>query len=466
MIISFVHRFLETHVEKKAYLLIFDNAEKMPDLPNRGNGAIILTSRERLSANAFLSLEQFNEKEAVELFEKIFKRQPDEFALQIAKALDFYPLALTQAYYYIQQTPGMNTRRYCALLTENQELLVRDLRPIGRYQASIAATWGITLQKLKQDHPDALEWLQMVSFLSPEGIPTSWIELYLEEWKSEINSYTRQIRKSDLLKILCDRALIRYDETDDLIRIHRFEQDVIKASLSQEEKTKSQGRALNLIRALSAKIDPMKIGDWGSFMVLKPHIYLLAKECPPSLYLSKVLEKLGNWEYCMGHSQEAVQLLEKVLAIRQQKRSIEDNFTEAMILSAEASQNNNPIEASNFFQMAFMPNAPNPVLAQSLDNLGNAWSSLGENKGVEFFQQTLQMYRSVYSEKNHPMIAKALNNVGTGWFRRGEFSKAIDYHDQALKMFILLMPKDEDAEIVPMLNRQIAESLYKSKHLN
>eukprot|EP00058_Branchiostoma_floridae_P022640 XP_002608130.1 hypothetical protein BRAFLDRAFT_91391 [Branchiostoma floridae] len=77
-----------------------------------------------------------------------------------------------------------------------------------------------------------------------------------------------------------------------------------------------------------------------------------------------------------------------------------------------------------------------PAIAASLNNLGNAWSNLGDHrKAVSYFEQSLQMKGRIFSENTaHPDIAASLNNLGDAWRDLGDHRKAISYYEQSLQM--------------------------------
>ncbi|XP_019644151.1 PREDICTED: uncharacterized protein LOC109485155, partial [Branchiostoma belcheri] len=79
---------------------------------------------------------------------------------------------------------------------------------------------------------------------------------------------------------------------------------------------------------------------------------------------------------------------------------------------------------------------PHPDIASSLNNIGNCWRDLGDQrKAISYHEQSLKMRKAIYGETTpHPDIADSLNNIGACWLDLGDRRKAIRYHEQSLKM--------------------------------
>ncbi|CAH1259052.1 Hypp2138 [Branchiostoma lanceolatum] len=72
-------------------------------------------------------------------------------------------------------------------------------------------------------------------------------------------------------------------------------------------------------------------------------------------------------------------------------------------------------------------NTAHPNIAHGLNNLGGAWSDLGDDKkAIEYLEQALHMRRSLYGEA-HDDIAASLNNLGNTWRSLGDHRKAASY---------------------------------------
>eukprot|EP00058_Branchiostoma_floridae_P005970 XP_002591458.1 hypothetical protein BRAFLDRAFT_70034 [Branchiostoma floridae] len=76
-------------------------------------------------------------------------------------------------------------------------------------------------------------------------------------------------------------------------------------------------------------------------------------------------------------------------------------------------------------------------IATTLCSLGSAWSKLGNNrKAISYHEQALQMHRSIYGQNEaHHHIASSLNELGFAWHKLGDNRKSIIYYEQALQMY-------------------------------
>jgi tetratricopeptide (TPR) repeat protein len=76
-----------------------------------------------------------------------------------------------------------------------------------------------------------------------------------------------------------------------------------------------------------------------------------------------------------------------------------------------------------------------PVLAQSLNDLGNGYRALGEyRRAIEYHERSLAMRERVYAGRDHSDMSASLNNLGFAYFSLGDYRKAIEYHEKSLAM--------------------------------
>src|SRR5260370_20899926 len=183
---------------QERWLLIFDNADNIAlvrdNLPQRGNGSILLTTR----AHAVGSLATSIEVDTMGLLEgthlllrraQRFEHASDEETNQagnIVVALDHFPLALDQAGAYLEETQ-CNFVEYLDLYqTHRQALLAKRGMLSTDYPHSVATTWLLSFQKVQQANPAAAELLHLCSFLAPDRIPEELLRDGAAYWPASL----------------------------------------------------------------------------------------------------------------------------------------------------------------------------------------------------------------------------------------------------------------------------------------
>lgn len=163
------------------WLLVFDNAEELetvrPFFPAGGPGRILVTSRNAQWSRAARTVEVdvFEREESIELLRRRGPELPRDQADRVADALGDLPLAIEQAAAWLTET-GMPVDEYLQVFederadvsTRRNELLAAGV-PVD-YPEPVAAAWNMSLRRLAETHPGALQLLQMCSFFAPEPI--------------------------------------------------------------------------------------------------------------------------------------------------------------------------------------------------------------------------------------------------------------------------------------------------------
>jgi Tetratricopeptide repeat len=166
-------------------------------LPQSPNGSILITSRNRElahrltgSSSNIIKVEPMDQSDALALLHK--KLQGDlstDDAVELLQALDFMPLAITQAAAYIsQRAPRITISRYLDNLRRSDKdraaLLkkdVGDVRRDGRASNSIIATWQISFEHIRKERPAAARLLSLMSLFDRQGIPDSLLYDHYQE---------------------------------------------------------------------------------------------------------------------------------------------------------------------------------------------------------------------------------------------------------------------------------------------
>jgi tetratricopeptide (TPR) repeat protein/CHAT domain-containing protein len=89
-----------------------------------------------------------------------------------------------------------------------------------------------------------------------------------------------------------------------------------------------------------------------------------------------------------------------------------------------------------------------PLLAYSLNNLGNVLTALGKPaEALPYYQRALDMYQKLYPDKEypngHPVLARSLDDLGVVLSELGKPAEALPYYKRALDMCQKLYPEKQ-----------------------
>ncbi|CAG7969514.1 unnamed protein product [Penicillium olsonii] len=189
-----VHRELSDDNAGK-WLFIVDNADDA-DLtfneldrffPVSEAGVTLLTTRSKEVAISFagrdiLELQNMKAAEGIDFLTKILGNDVIEdpnSTSQLLEELNFLPLAIAQAAYYIRRNDG-TIGRYLELMhkseKERMRLVSREFHDITRYRKmpnAVAKTWLISFNQIQNSDPPAANLLGFISCFEPKAIPLS-----------------------------------------------------------------------------------------------------------------------------------------------------------------------------------------------------------------------------------------------------------------------------------------------------
>ena len=235
--ICIVKNWLE-NVSPKGWLLIYDNAdnyETIKKLSPTQSGKILITSRHTEWENR-ISVDVFSKAEALEYIQVIIgqeviddaKTRKDAKAL--IKLLQRLPLALAHACAYIKHN-NITIADYLAL--DKIQLLSQRLETIQEKYNPVTLTWDITLERMKQESPAAVELLYCCAYFHHNAIPEYLVQaLFKEE-----NLALQEIKTSNAIRVANEYSMIRVDNEKCCLSLHVLVQEVIKMQLKQDEET-------------------------------------------------------------------------------------------------------------------------------------------------------------------------------------------------------------------------------------
>ncbi|MFE3164241.1 FxSxx-COOH system tetratricopeptide repeat protein [Streptomyces sp. NPDC059224] len=259
------------------WLLVFDNAEDPRTVrkyfPSDGPGSIVVTSRNSRWSTDFSSLEVdvFTREESVALLRRRSQNLPDDAVDHLAAALGDLPLAVEQAAVWLAET-GMPVQQYLEVYERNfTELMQSD--PPSDYNRSVAAAWNVSLERLRESRPDALQLLQVCAFFAPE--PIDW-DLFSAvrgvsvppELQSTLDD---PVRLGRAVREIGRYALARIDHRQNTVLMHRLVQRVLIEQMNPEEKEAMRHAAHQLLAHADPR-NPQRSVYWPRYSSLLSHL--------------------------------------------------------------------------------------------------------------------------------------------------------------------------------------------------
>jgi tetratricopeptide (TPR) repeat protein len=261
----------------KNWLLIFDNAEDLDAVreffPTNGPGRILVTSRNAQWSTAArpLEVDVFARDESRQLLQLRAPNLDDATADRLAETLGDLPLGIEQAAVWLAET-GMPAEEYLRLF-EQQAADLMVSAPPADYPLSVAAAWNVSLERLQQNHPAALQLLQVCAFFAPEPISRRLLTGVRDapvppELAAALGD---PIRLSRAIREINRYALARINHSTNTLQLHRLVQRVLINQMPQSLQNQMR-RGAHALLANGDPNAPTDPGQWPRYGELLPHV--------------------------------------------------------------------------------------------------------------------------------------------------------------------------------------------------
>jgi tetratricopeptide (TPR) repeat protein len=393
-----------------SWLLIVDNLEERDDvtpfLPLRGDGHILITSREtvfqRLGIARGLEVGDLGSDEALRfLFTRTGRsdtdRQEQDAATELSLELGNLPLALEQAAAYITETNAAFVdylsafrKRRLALLEKAGGLLSHD---------TVAVTWAANFEAVERASPAAAEVLRISAFLAPDAIP---FEIFSKgaQVLGDIVAVALPdpgdiLAMGDLLRPLTRYSLIRSDAQSRAYGIHRVVQEIVRSVMSVPVERAYVQRAVG---ALDAAFPELEYATWPQCERLVPHVAAIAGRIDSDTATAgRVLDHAGRYLRDRGRYAEAQEVLERALTVRE--RALDPDH---------------------------------PDIAQGANSLGVVYWDRGWYREAQtLFERALAIRERDFGP-DHPDVAASLDDLANALYKQGSFAQAQPLLERAL----------------------------------
>jgi tetratricopeptide (TPR) repeat protein len=271
-------------------------------LPQSRNGSILITSRSKDAAarlaggyNNIKEVRAMDERQALHLFRnKLRSASDEEGAADLLRALDYIPLAITQAAAFINRRGRITASGYLDEFRKNnkkREILLNwdsgDLRRDESASNSVVLTWQMSFECIRKQRRSAADLLSLMSFFNPQGIP-EWIlrrhstSMAKTGDKDEANSAF-----DEDLDTLQAYSLITATAASGLCEMHALVQFCTQVWLSTFSNSKQWD--WEFLGLMATEFPSADFKNWAKCQQLLPHV--------ESLYESKLSdnESVKNW---------------------------------------------------------------------------------------------------------------------------------------------------------------------------
>ena len=236
-------------------------------------------------------------EEAVQLLGRRRPGLDPAAAEQIAVELDGLPLALEQAAAYLDRS-GLSAVEYLALWRARS----RDLHHRGHpdhHRDTIATLWQLSLDRLREESPAAVQLLGIGAHLAPEPIPLDLFTTHPDRLPQPLaDAAADPLAFTDTVTAVVDYSLAKRTPTS--LQLHRLVQDVIRAShrtptpaggpgMTPASPASTPGPLLTTAVSLLRADAPSEITGvpqaWPRWQALLPHVLALTlhpEDDPPT----------------------------------------------------------------------------------------------------------------------------------------------------------------------------------------
>jgi NB-ARC domain. len=366
----------------KDWLLIFDNAQKSENiyayLPQGGKGHVIITSRNQdwdVVAHE-MPIDVFEEFEAIDFILKRAGENDPDSAKELAKELGYLPLALEQACAYIKT--GKSISGYLELFRQRKTDLLKF--PISRkdYDYTVATTWEISFERVKEEPGAGADLLNLCAFLAPDNIPKPLLAGGVEHLPEPLASAVAdELKFDDAVAALMRYSLVTV--ADDSLSVHRLVQAVARDRLSDEEREGWAAAAARLVNE-AFPYDSYDVRTWPECSLLLPHALAVAghaeEQGDAPKATGRLLNQVGGYLYGRAEFDVA-----------------KSTYVRALMIG----------------EKAYGPDHPN--VAIRVNNLGSVLKDQGDLEGAKkHIERALKICQDRLGE-DHPNTMKTRNNL-------------------------------------------------------
>ncbi|WP_062433989.1 FxSxx-COOH system tetratricopeptide repeat protein [Herbidospora daliensis] len=431
------------------WLIIFDNAEKPADLadviPN-GGGHVLITSRNQdwQTLAEMVTVEVFDRAESIAFLKKRVKGVQEEDTKRLAEQLGDLPLALEQAGALLAQT-GMGVDEYLELLDKQTMRILDEGKPV-EYPASMTASWSLSVAKLEDSMPAAVELLRACAFFGPEPIPRSLlrpipVDLANDEPRETLRTVLGDpILLSRAVSELGRYALAKIESETRTLQVHRLVQQLLRQQLTREDFNQYR-HEVHLMLTAAAPGEADDSDSWPRYAELLGHV-------TPSRVAGCCYDKVRDFAVRVVRYLEQSGDYSSALTLG---KDLEDGWTEQFgedhphVLAARRHQGN-VLRALGRYQDAYDLNEDTlsrmrRVLPSDAEDLLLVESGRGVDlrargefeAALAADRESVEKHTRLFGAEHHRTL-RCLNNMAIAYVLLGDYTTARELHERTFRL--------------------------------
>ena len=463
------------------WLIIADNVVDLSlvcrDLPPTGSeewghGQVLITTQDSSSipSNAPLTYHEslsngMHPDDAVNLLRQVSQIQDQNQDEKVAEVLEYQPLALAAAAFYVQTivvsgSPNYHWKDYLEALSHGEREATEKLLANQNIAYSETTTTAIQMAIMRALESDDVlrEVLYLFSLCAPESLP---MEVAVDFVKLRITGETEELIKTKLFKASLLSCLQDKDSKYPFLRMHNIVHEVLKvvitSKIDETDRIQCISIVIEIFQSLMEKNRNLLHSSRHVFAKLRLitshckelHVIVNTDFTKSKVFLNSITpRKLVLW---LSLAADVCRSLSNPSDVYLFNTSIcnflhfLNNFKEDKLLKANTYNIQGNVyrnlgqycEAKEYYEKALIIRKEiygehHGDVAASYYNLGTVYSDLGqysEAKGNH--EKALIIRREIYGE-HHGDVAASYNNLGIVYSDLGQYSEAKENHEKAL----------------------------------
>ena len=359
---------------------------------------------------------------------------------EIVQKLGNLPLAIEQAAAYVKEAAGD-----LATFLEHYDKSRKDLHkwvPKGnrQYPFSVATTWSMSFNIVRETDAQAAKLFQLLSFLNPDGILIDFLVSSVNVLGNGLRQVvSNPIRLAEALIGLEKFSLIKWDRLAKSILIHRLVQSVIRDEMSEED------RSLLCITVVDICNESFP-REWNNDTRALCRIYfgqvlmpLLSIKSAQTMKSADTMTRVGDFLLKDGKYNDSAKLLRVVVEIRAALRGADDPYTLTSMhnLAETYRQQGKMTEAAKMHEEVLAKRRTilgddHPDTLTSMHNLALTYGDQGKMTEAAKMHEEVLAKRRVILGDDHPSTLTSMHNLALTYGQQGKMTEAAKMHEEVL----------------------------------